>query len=74
MSIEAVVRGVGFAWLPEVLMRSELQGGILKPLPMLEGGERFADLFIILPNRDLAGPAALRCEKLLRSAVAELVC
>ncbi|MFT5888039.1 MAG: DNA-binding transcriptional LysR family regulator [Zhongshania sp.] len=74
MSVEAVVRGVGFAWLPEVLMHSELQSGILKPLPMLEGGERFADLFIILPNRDLAGPVALRCEKLLRNAVAELVC
>jgi DNA-binding transcriptional LysR family regulator len=73
-SISAVARGVGFAWLPAVAMREELASGLIKPLPMIEGGERHADLFLILPNRDLAGAAALRCEAFIKAAVANLVC
>ncbi|MEX1668005.1 LysR family transcriptional regulator [Zhongshania guokunii] len=73
-SINAVARGVGFAWLPAVAMREELASGLIKPLPMIEGGERHADLFLILPNRDLAGAAALRCEAFIKDAVANLVC
>jgi DNA-binding transcriptional LysR family regulator len=73
-SINAVARGLGFAWLPTVAMREELASGLIKPLPMIEGGERNADLFLILPNRDLAGAAALRCEAFIKAAVANLEC
>lgn len=66
MSVEAAARGLGFAWLPEIAIRDELAAGLLKPLPLSEGGERWGNLFLIVPNRDLAGPAVLRCEELLR--------
>lgn len=65
MSARAVARGLGFAWLPDIVIRDQLASGELKPLPLLEGAERWSDLFLIVPNRDLAGPAVLRCEELL---------
>lgn len=64
-SAQAVANGLGFAWLPETVIRAELASGLLKPLPLLEGGERRGKLFLIVPNRDLAGPAVMRCEELL---------
>lgn len=65
VSARAVSRGLGFAWLPDIAIRDELASGLLKPLPLIEGAERWASLFLIVPNRDLAGPAVLRCEALL---------
>jgi DNA-binding transcriptional LysR family regulator len=73
LSVQAVSEGIGFAWLPDIAMQKELAEGILKPLPMAEGGERFADLFIVMPDRELAGPAALRGEVLIRAAAKQLV-
>ncbi len=72
MSVQAVSRGLGFAWLPEVMIREELAAGVLKPLPLREGRERFAELFIVMADRDLAGPAARRAEELSRAAAAAL--
>ena len=69
-SIEAARAGYGFAWLPEERIRSELEAGTLKPLPMREGGERFADLYLIFADREHAGPAALRLAEIIREAVA----
>lgn len=72
MSIQAVCRGVGFAWLPEVLIQAELASGQLKPLPLSEGRERVAELFIVVPEREVAGPAARRAEALIKAAAAQL--
>lgn len=74
MSVNAVARGLGFAWLPEVFVRRELSSRELLPLPLRVGGERFAELFLILPDRDAAGPAALRAEQVLIEAAASLSC
>lgn len=73
-SVQAVCRGVGFAWLPEVVIQEPLNSGLLKPLPLNEGRERFAELFIVLPERELAGPAARRAEALIKNAAAALTC
>ncbi len=72
-SVSAVARGIGFAWLPEIALQSQLQQGLVRALPMTEGGERFADLFLVVPDRDQAGPAAQKAEALIRQAAAELV-
>lgn len=69
-SIKAVSRGYGFAWLPQEKIREELAAGTLKPLPLREGGERFVDLYLILADRDYAGPGALRLAHILRERVA----
>lgn len=69
-SIAAVVAELGFAWLPEELMRSELAAGSLKPLPLTEGGTRYGELYLVFTDRDFAGPATRRLADLLRQQVA----
>lgn len=69
-SIEAARLGYGFAWYPEERIRSELAAGILKPLPLREGGERFVELYLIFADRDSAGPGTLRLAQIIRESVA----
>ena len=69
-SIEAARSGHGFAWLPEDRIREELKAGTLKALPLREGGERFAELYLIFADREHAGPATLRLARIIREAVA----
>jgi len=65
-SMGAASRGYGFGWFPEYRMRDEIAAGTLKPLPLREGGENFAQLYLIFADRDAAGPGALRLAALLR--------
>jgi len=69
-SILAARMGHGFAWFPEDLIRAELDAGTLKPLPLSEGVERFGALYLILADRDAAGPGALRLAAIIREGVA----
>src|SRR5204863_9003094 len=69
-SIEAARSGYGFAWLPEERIRAELEAGTLKPLPLREGAERFAELYLIYADREHAGPGTLRLADMLPEAVA----
>lgn len=70
-SIHAATLGLGFAWFAEDTIRSELASGALAPLPLREGGERWADLYLIFADRDYAGPGALRLAEIIRGSVAE---
>jgi DNA-binding transcriptional LysR family regulator len=65
-SIQAVCNGYGFAWLPEQHIREELRSGLLKPLPLKEGGMREVPLYLILAKPDLAGPGTLRLKNILK--------
>jgi DNA-binding transcriptional LysR family regulator len=69
--IEAARDGYGFAWLPEDKIRPELAAGTLVPLPMHEGAERFADLYLVFGDREHAGPGATRLAQILREGVRE---
>jgi DNA-binding transcriptional LysR family regulator len=70
-SIHAATLGLGFAWFPEDTIRSELAAGTLAPLPLREGGERWADLYLVFADRDYAGPGARRLAEIIRGAVAD---
>jgi DNA-binding transcriptional LysR family regulator len=70
-SIHAAVMGLGFAWFAEDTVRGELERGVLKPLPLREGGERWADLYLVFADRDYAGPGARRLAALIRENVTE---
>jgi len=70
-SIHAASMGLGFAWFPEEWVRDELERGVLKPLPLREGGERWGDLYLVFADRDYAGPGALRLADIIREHVAE---
>ena len=69
-SIEAARSGYGYAWLPEEKLRDQIAAGTLEPLPLREGGERFAQLYLVFADRDHAGPATMRLAQLIREQVA----
>ncbi len=66
-SIEAVSMGYGFAWLPEERIKKQLHSGILKPLPMREGGVRELPLYLILASPDFAGPGVQHLVRLIKA-------
>ena len=70
-SIHAAGMGLGFAWYPEEMIVGELERGLLKPLPLREGGERWVELYLVFADRDYAGPGALRLAEIIRALVAE---
>ena len=70
-SIHAACMGLGFAWYPVEIVQGELQRGVLKPLPLREGGERWGELYLVFADRDYAGPGALRLAQIIREDVAE---
>jgi DNA-binding transcriptional LysR family regulator len=70
-SIHAASTGRGFAWYAEDTIRTELDHGQLKPLPLREGGERWGELYLVYADRDYAGPGALRLAQLIREQVAQ---
>jgi DNA-binding transcriptional LysR family regulator len=60
---------MGFAWFPEDTIRGELARGELKALPLREGGERRANLYLVFADRDYAGPGAVRLAAVIREHV-----
>jgi DNA-binding transcriptional LysR family regulator len=70
-SIHAAGLGLGFAWYPEEMVRGELERGLLKPLVLREGGDRWADLYLVFADRDYAGPGTLRLAEIIREYVAK---
>jgi len=68
-SIEAVRMGMGFAWFPVDRIRSELERGMLAPLPLREGVERQVTLYLVYADREMAGPGTLRLGEIIREAV-----
>ena len=70
-SMRAAVMGLGYAWFAEDSAREELERGALVPLPLREGAERFATLYLMFADRDAAGPGALRLAAVLREKIAQ---
>lgn len=67
-SIQAVSMGFGFARLPEEHIREELKAGLLKPLPLREGGTLEVPLYMIFTNPDFVGPGVNRLAEIIREA------
>ncbi|OGA47189.1 MAG: LysR family transcriptional regulator [Betaproteobacteria bacterium RIFCSPLOWO2_12_FULL_63_13] len=68
-SIRAAVMGLGYAWFAEDSIREELESGKLKPLPLREGAERLATLYLVFADREAAGPGTRRLAEILREQV-----
>jgi DNA-binding transcriptional LysR family regulator len=68
-SILAARLGHGFAYYPEEKIRDELATGLLKVLPMREGGERWLQMYLVFADRDAAGPGTLRLAEIIRDDV-----
>jgi len=69
--IQALCLGLGFAWCPLLKIASEMQAGLLEPLPLEEGGTRLANLYLLLADADGAGPATGSMAEIIRSQVAD---
>jgi DNA-binding transcriptional LysR family regulator len=70
-SIRAASMGLGYAWFAEENIREELDAGVLVPLPLAAGGERFATLYLVFADAEATGPGARRLTEILRDKVAE---
>ena len=70
-SIGAICRGYGFAWVPEEKIRTELNEGQLKILPLRGGRERLLPLYLVIADRDAAGPGTLRLAEIIRKQAGE---
>lgn len=71
-SIAAAVMGMGFAWYPAETIQGELESGVLKALPLTEGAERFAELYLVFADRDYRGRATARMAEIIREGVSSL--
>lgn len=69
-SIRAACMGLGYAWFPEENIREELAAGRLAPLPLAEGRERQATLYLVFADPDTVGPGAKSLATLIRDRVA----
>jgi len=67
-SLRAACMGLGFAWYAEEIIREELDAGALKALPLVEGAERWATLYLVYADADASGPGAHRLAALLKAA------
>jgi DNA-binding transcriptional LysR family regulator len=67
-SVDAVARGMGFAWLPRHRIADLLGAGALRPLPLVEGGARSHELYLVFADRDEAGPATRALADCLRKS------
>lgn len=70
-SIIAATQGFGFGWYAEEKIRNELAAGTLKLLPLREGGERFAELYLVYADRENAGPGTLRLAAIIHELTRE---
>ena len=57
-SVELVLSGMGYAWLPFPTISEALASGQLKRLPLHEGATRSASFYMNYKNKDHIGPAA----------------
>jgi DNA-binding transcriptional LysR family regulator len=69
-SIEAVLAGLAFAWLPHHRIVQELDTGMLRPLPLAVGQRRFATLYLIYADPTATGPATRAFGQLLQETTA----
>lgn len=68
-SVSAVAAGCGFAWFPVEKVGAEIAAGLLKPLPLAEGGERRVEVYLVYRDRESAGPGVLRLAEIVRERV-----
>lgn len=64
-SIEALKSGLGFAFIPQHLIESELVNGELKILPLATGAQRLVPIYVVVGAQSHAGPAVQAVAKKL---------
>jgi DNA-binding transcriptional LysR family regulator len=57
-----------FGWLDDKSIRSELEQGLLKPLPLKHGSRKYAD-YLVITDAEGAGPATRALAGYIRQQV-----
>jgi DNA-binding transcriptional LysR family regulator len=65
-AVEALLSGLGFGWVPLHQVDSYLDEGVLKELPLREGGHRWASLYLIFGQPQRIGQATAKLAEILR--------
>lgn len=65
-SLEAVHRGLGYAWIPEGYVLDDLAAGRLSLIDVESGAERVTSTYLTYADKDLAGPATRRLAQILK--------
>lgn len=65
-SLEAVRRGLGYAWIPEGYVLDDLAAGRLSLIDVESGAERVTSTYLTYADKDLAGPATRRLAQILK--------
>jgi DNA-binding transcriptional LysR family regulator len=68
-SLQAARMGFGFAWYPEEKISEEIAAGELKVLPLEDGGDAFAEIYLVLADPEGAGPGVGQLAEILRQDV-----
>ena len=69
-SLSAATLGYGYGWFAEESIRREIAAGTLAVLPLRDGGERFADFNLVVPDPENLGPGTRRLVEIIRESVA----
>jgi DNA-binding transcriptional LysR family regulator len=70
-SIKAVAMGLGFAWLPEDIIRPELRAGTLAPLKLHASAERVGELVLAYADPEFPGRDAARLGEIIKRRTSE---
>ncbi len=70
-ALATVSGGLGFAWLPEHLIRQEIQAGRVKPIALSAGQRRRVPLYLIFAQPELAGPATRRLAEFIHQGAVQ---
>jgi len=65
-----ISHGLGYGWLPRHVIGEQLAQGALKELPLREGRQYNASLYLVFGNRHHVGPATQQLAALLRQNTA----
>jgi DNA-binding transcriptional LysR family regulator len=69
-ALRALTMGLGYAWVPQDMIVEELRAGLLKRLPLKEGGERSGQLFLSYSDPEYPGRDVARLGEILQAHVA----
>ncbi|GAA3938872.1 LysR family transcriptional regulator [Litoribacillus peritrichatus] len=74
IAIEQVCQGLGFAWLPITRIRNQIEQGLLKPIPLKDGGTRYVQSYLVFKDPDQAGPGTRKLAEILTRVCTEGDC
>ncbi|MGD8177121.1 LysR family transcriptional regulator [Marinimicrobium sp. ARAG 43.8] len=70
-SLQAIRRGLSYAWLPEAYLKADLDAGTLKLIPMQTESARVHAIYLVYTDRELAGPATRHLVEVLKAQLGD---